>query len=189
MSAQPSPDQTTPHPPDKESHLEHLQILQSLLHQLLHPPRVLHALILPERVPRPALGILAKVVGRELVALAEELSVLQADAKKNSQLVTTNHRNHHSQLPSHYNKPPPPARAHTHAAHSPGGNGRMQEREKDESERRHTSDSTFCADSGLAAACTADMARFKFKQDDGQNQKARDAAVCRGKTVALGVLQ
>lgn len=55
----------------EKTYLEHLQILQPLLHQLLYPPRVLNAPVLPERIPRAALGVFPKVVGGELVSLAE----------------------------------------------------------------------------------------------------------------------
>ena len=59
-----------------QTHLHRLQVLQPLLHELLHPPGVLDALVLAKRISRPAPRILAEVVGRELAALAEELSVL-----------------------------------------------------------------------------------------------------------------
>lgn len=61
----------------KKAHLHSLQILQPFLHKLLHPPWILDTLILAEGVPCAALGIFAEVVRRELVALAEELAVLQ----------------------------------------------------------------------------------------------------------------
>ena len=56
--------------------LQHLQVLQALLHKLLHLPRILDVLMFPKGVPRPALGVLSEVVGSELVPLAEELSIL-----------------------------------------------------------------------------------------------------------------
>lgn len=58
------------------AHLQHLQLLQPLLHQLLDPARVVDAPVVAERIPRAALGVFPEVVGVELVALAEELSVL-----------------------------------------------------------------------------------------------------------------
>jgi hypothetical protein len=57
-------------PKDKlGTHLHHLQLLEPFLYQLLHLPRVCHALVLAEGISRPPLRVLAVVVGRELVAL------------------------------------------------------------------------------------------------------------------------
>lgn len=111
--------------------LQHLQVLQPLLHQLLYPPRVVDTLVLPERIPRAALGIFPKVVGVELVSLAEELSVL---------------RSFLCQPPRHLR-----------------GKVEMKQRgagQRSERSRKRTSDRTFCADSGLIAAWTADMASY-----------------------------
>lgn len=58
------------------THLQQLQLLQPLLYQLLNLPLVLHCLVLPERIPRPPFGVFSEVVGRELFALPEKLSVL-----------------------------------------------------------------------------------------------------------------
>lgn len=58
------------------THLQQVQLVQTLLHQLLHPPFLLHILVLPERIPRPSLGVLAKVVVGKLGGLPEELLVL-----------------------------------------------------------------------------------------------------------------
>ena len=57
-------------------HLHHLQLLQALLHQLLYLPLVLDRLVLAERVPCPPFRVFSEIVGRELLALSEELAVL-----------------------------------------------------------------------------------------------------------------
>lgn len=58
------------------AYLEHLEVLQPLLHKLLHLSRILHVLVLPESVSCTALGVLSEVVRRELVSLAQKLTVL-----------------------------------------------------------------------------------------------------------------
>ena len=65
---------TTP-PPDI-SYLQHLQLLQSLLDQLLLLPVILHILVLPECVARSPPCVLAEVICCELLALTQELTVL-----------------------------------------------------------------------------------------------------------------
>lgn len=51
------------------THLQCLELLQALLHQLLNLSLVLHILMFPEWIPRPALRILSEVVCRKLFAL------------------------------------------------------------------------------------------------------------------------
>jgi hypothetical protein len=57
-------------------YLQALQLLQSLLDELLHLTSVLDLLMLPESVSRPPLRIFSEVVRRKVVALSQELSVL-----------------------------------------------------------------------------------------------------------------
>jgi hypothetical protein len=52
------------------SHLQHLQFPQALLHQLLYCSLVGYVLAVPERIARSPFGILAEIVGGELLALA-----------------------------------------------------------------------------------------------------------------------
>ena len=52
------------------AYLQHLQLLQTLLHQLLHLPRVRHILVLVEGIDGPTVGILAEVVCLEVAALS-----------------------------------------------------------------------------------------------------------------------
>jgi hypothetical protein len=59
-----------------ETHLQHLQLFQPLLHKLLHPPLLCFALCFPERIARPPFGVLAEVVGGKLTALSQEGSIL-----------------------------------------------------------------------------------------------------------------
>lgn len=54
------------------THLHALQLLQTLLHQLLHFAPIALAYVFPESVPCPPLGVLAEVIGGELIALAQE---------------------------------------------------------------------------------------------------------------------
>lgn len=60
----------------KRANLHHLQVLQPLLHQLLHAPRVLLVLVLAEGVARAPLGVLAEVVQRKLPRLPQEGPIL-----------------------------------------------------------------------------------------------------------------
>jgi hypothetical protein len=60
-----------------ESYLQHLQLLQSLLHELLYPPLLALRLVFPERVARSPPGVLAEIVCGELAALPEEGAILQ----------------------------------------------------------------------------------------------------------------
>lgn len=56
----------------RSTHLQHLQLLEALLHQLLYFALVALDAGLPESVSCPSLGILAEVVGGKLAALAHE---------------------------------------------------------------------------------------------------------------------
>ncbi len=51
------------------AHLQDLQLLETLLYQLLDLARILHVLVLSESISRSALGVLAEVVGGKLIAL------------------------------------------------------------------------------------------------------------------------
>lgn len=50
----------------RATYLEHLQLLQTMLHQLLYPPRIALCAVLPECIPCSSLGVLAEVVCGEL---------------------------------------------------------------------------------------------------------------------------
>lgn len=69
---------SAPLPPKKrnQAHLHHIQVLPPLLDQLLDLSGVLDILILPERIPRPAFGVLSEVVVGKLAPLTEKLPVL-----------------------------------------------------------------------------------------------------------------
>jgi len=54
------------------THLQHLQLLQSFLHQLLDLPLFCLSSVLPECVSCPSLGVFSEVVCCELAGLAEE---------------------------------------------------------------------------------------------------------------------
>src|SRR3569833_2788851 len=54
-----------------------LQNQKALLYQLLDALGIGHALVLAEGVSRAALGVFSEVVGGELVALPQQLAVLQ----------------------------------------------------------------------------------------------------------------
>ena len=58
------------------TYLQHLQFAQSLLYQLLYPPLIVYTLTFPKCVARSPFGILAKIVGGELTALAQKRAVL-----------------------------------------------------------------------------------------------------------------
>lgn len=58
------------------SYLQHLQLLQPVLHQFLYPPTIALGALLSECVPRPPLGVFPEVVCGELVALSEKGAVL-----------------------------------------------------------------------------------------------------------------
>jgi len=55
--------------------LQHLQLLQPILHQLLYPPRIALALVLPEGIRCSSLGVLSEVVCGELSCLSVERTV------------------------------------------------------------------------------------------------------------------
>lgn len=61
--------------------LEHLQLPQALLHQLLYLALLGDVLRIAEGVARPAFGVFSKVVGGELARLAEEGAVLGGCAR------------------------------------------------------------------------------------------------------------
>lgn len=52
-------------------YLQHLQLLQALLNQLLYPPLVRLILVLPEAIPRSPFRVLTEVVGGELVSRSQ----------------------------------------------------------------------------------------------------------------------
>jgi len=56
--------------------LEHVQLLESLLYQLLDAAAIVDILVLTESISGAPFGVLAEIVGGELVALTEELAVL-----------------------------------------------------------------------------------------------------------------
>lgn len=60
-----------------ETHLEYLQLLQSVLHKLLYPLLPSLALVFPESIARSPFCVFAEVVGGELSALSEQRSVLK----------------------------------------------------------------------------------------------------------------
>lgn len=59
------------------THLHHLEILEALLDENLNAAGVGLGLVFAEGVAGAAEGVLAEVVGRELLCLAEELAVLR----------------------------------------------------------------------------------------------------------------
>lgn len=61
------------------THLENLQFLQPLLHQLLHPSAVRLYAVLSERIPSPPLCVLAEIVGGKLARRAQEGAIERAD--------------------------------------------------------------------------------------------------------------
>lgn len=129
------------------THLEHLQILQSLLHQLLYPPWVLDILVLAERVPRAALGVLAEVVGGELVPLAEELPVLYVARVLSAKRKPTGT----IRICGTLLREADDCMHGTPRSCVVDAEGKSRQR-REKGTERHTSDSTFCADSGLVAA-------------------------------------
>jgi hypothetical protein len=56
--------------------------MEPFLDESLYLPRILDILVPPEFVSRPALRVLAEVVGLELLALAKQLSVLCLRAER-----------------------------------------------------------------------------------------------------------
>jgi hypothetical protein len=60
----------------QDTYFQHLQLLDTLLHKLLYPPLIGVILMLSEPVARSSLGVLAEIVGGELIALPEERTVL-----------------------------------------------------------------------------------------------------------------
>ena len=58
------------------AHLHHLQVFQALLDKSLDAARVGLGLVVAEGIAGAAQGVLAEVVGRELLGLAEKLAVL-----------------------------------------------------------------------------------------------------------------
>ncbi len=58
------------------THLQHLQLLQPLLYQLLLAPRILLILVLTERIARPPGSVFSEVICGELLSLAEQLAEL-----------------------------------------------------------------------------------------------------------------
>lgn len=61
-------------------YLHHLQLLQSLLYECLYLSWVLYARVLSECVSRSALRVLSEVVGLKLLALTQQLAVLDGKA-------------------------------------------------------------------------------------------------------------
>lgn len=59
------------------THLQHLQLLQPLLYQLLLAPRILLILVLAERIARPPGSVFSEVICGELLSLAEQLAELE----------------------------------------------------------------------------------------------------------------
>ena len=57
------------------THLQHLQLLQPLLHKLLYPSRIRLLAVLPKRIPRPPLRVLSEIVRPELSRCAQEASI------------------------------------------------------------------------------------------------------------------
>lgn len=60
----------------KGAYLQHLKLLDTLLHKLLYPSGIRLGCVLAEGVVGASLGILAEVVGGELFALSQEAAVL-----------------------------------------------------------------------------------------------------------------
>lgn len=60
----------------KFTYLQHLQLAQTLLYQLLYPPLVVYALAFPKSVARSPFGVFAKIIGGELAALPQKRAVL-----------------------------------------------------------------------------------------------------------------
>jgi hypothetical protein len=59
------------------TYLQHLQLPDPLLDQLLYRPLLDYTLAIPKRIARSPSGVFAEVVGGELAALTEERAVLQ----------------------------------------------------------------------------------------------------------------
>ena len=60
------------------TYLQHLQLFQPLLHELLHSSLPRLFLVFPEGVACSSFGVLAEVVGGELTALSQQRTILRA---------------------------------------------------------------------------------------------------------------
>jgi hypothetical protein len=60
------------------THLQHLQLPQPLLHQLLYLPRIRDRAVLPKCIPCSPLRIFSEIVRSELSRCAQETSVERA---------------------------------------------------------------------------------------------------------------
>lgn len=58
------------------TNLEHLQIPQTLLYELLYPAGIVDVFVLAERIPCATFCVLSEVVRRKLLPLPQQLSVL-----------------------------------------------------------------------------------------------------------------
>ena len=60
-------------------YLQHLQLLQPTLHQLLHLPLVGYGSVLAKGIFRSPFGVFTEVVEGELIGMAEERAVLDEE--------------------------------------------------------------------------------------------------------------
>ena len=58
------------------THLQHLQLLLTLLQELLYPALLRNAFVVPESIACSPFGVLAEVVSGELAALAQQRAIL-----------------------------------------------------------------------------------------------------------------